>query len=142
MGLTKRIIIVGNKNIQDNYRLQLFDERNLELVNGNWRLVGCTGSKFVNEINPMNMKGITKSKIVSQVNTIINSSYLFISYREFGNLIGKKINKFKRTKFKFKRKNIERAIKNEFSNRLVIMTRYRIFDYRITSKTKKSDKDC
>ena len=49
MGLTKRIIIVGNKNIQDNYRLQLFDERNLELVNGNWRLVGCTGSKFVNE---------------------------------------------------------------------------------------------
>ena len=43
----------------------------------------------------MNMKGITKSKIVSQVNTIINSSYLFIGYREFGNLIGKKINKFK-----------------------------------------------
>ena len=122
MGLTKRIIIVGNKNIQDNYRLQLFDERNLELVNGNWRLVGCTGSKFVNEINPMNMKGITKSKIVSQVNTIINSSYLFIGYREFGNLIGKKINKFKsEPDLNLKEKNIERAIKNEFSNRLVII---------------------
>ena len=122
MGISKRIIIVGNKNIQDNYKLQLFDERKLELIDGIWILKGCTGNKFINEINPMNMKGMTRSKIVSQINTIINTSYLFLGYREFGNLIGKKINKFKsETNEKLKEKNIIKAIKNEFSNRLIII---------------------
>tara|TARA_B100000085_G_scaffold97805_2_gene88845 strand:- start:12404 stop:15844 length:3441 start_codon:yes stop_codon:yes gene_type:complete len=122
MGITKRIIIVGNKNIQDNYRLQLFDERKLELIDGKWNLVGCTSNKFINEINPMNMKGITKTKIISQVNTIINTFYLFIGYREFGNMIGKKINKFKNEPdIKLKEKNIETTLRNEFSNRLVII---------------------
>ena len=122
MGITKRIIIVGNKNIQDNYKLQLFDERKLELIDGKWNLQGCTGNKFINEINPMNMKGITKTKIISQVNTIINTFYLFIGYREFGNMIGKKINKFKNEPdIKIKEKNIESTLKNEFSNRLVII---------------------
>ena len=122
MGITKRIIIVGNKNIQDNYRLQLFDERKLELIDGKWNLVGCTSNKFINEINPMNMKGITKTKIISQINTIINTFYLFIGYREFGNMIGKKINKFKNEPdIKLKEKNIENTLKNEFSNRLVII---------------------
>ncbi len=122
MGITKRIIIVGNKNIQDNYKLQLFDERKLELIDGKWNLVGCTSNKFINEINPMNMKGITKTKIISQINTIINTFYLFIGYREFGNMIGKKINKFKNEPdIKLKEKNIETTLKNEFSNRLVII---------------------
>ena len=122
MGITKRIIIVGNKNIQDNYKLQLFDERNLELVDGMWRLSGCTGNKFINDIDPMRMKGISRSKIISQVNTIINLSYLFLGYREFGNLIAKKINKFKtETNDKLRNKNIARALENEYSNRLIII---------------------
>ncbi len=122
MGITKRIIIVGNKNIQDNYRLQLFDERNLELVDGIWRLTGCTGNKFINEIDPMRMKGISRNKIISQINTIINLSYLFLGYREFGNLIAKRINKFKtETDTKLKNKNIAKAIENEYSNRLIII---------------------
>ena len=122
IGISKRIIIVGNKNIQDNYKLQLFDERKLELIDGIWILKGCTGNKFINEINPMNMKGMSRSKIISQINTIINTSYLFLGYREFGNLIGKKINKFKNeSNEKTKLKNIIKTIKNEFSNRLIII---------------------
>ena len=123
MGLTKRIIIVGNKNIQDNYKLQLFDERKLEKINGYWKLSGCTGSKLITEINPINMKkNMTKDKLISQVNNIINSSYLFLGYREFGNMIAKKINKFaNEPDLKIKQKNIETALNNEYSNRLVII---------------------
>tara|TARA_X000000368_G_scaffold87803_1_gene66774 strand:+ start:3149 stop:6577 length:3429 start_codon:yes stop_codon:yes gene_type:complete len=122
VGITKRIIIVGNKNIQDNYKLQLFDERNLELTNGIWTMTGCTGNKILNEINPMNMKGISKNKIISQANNIINLSYLFLGYREFGNLIAKKINKYKNeSDTKLKEKNIIKAIQTEYNNRLIII---------------------
>ena len=34
MGITKRIIIVASPNVQDNFKLQLFDERKLKKNNG------------------------------------------------------------------------------------------------------------
>ena len=37
------------KNIQDNFKLQLFDERKLKLVNGFWDLKSCVGNKFIKE---------------------------------------------------------------------------------------------
>ena len=39
------------------------------------------------EINPMNMKGLTKEKVISNVNIIIKLSYLFMGYIEFSNYI-------------------------------------------------------
>ncbi len=38
MGITKRIIIVASENVQDNFKLQLFDERKLKEVNGIWNV--------------------------------------------------------------------------------------------------------
>lgn len=62
MGITKRIIIVASENVQDNFRLQLFDERKLKQVDGIWNIRACTGNKLLQEINPMNMKGIPGKK--------------------------------------------------------------------------------
>ena len=31
-------------------------------MDGIWNLRACTGNKYLKEINPMNMKGLTKSK--------------------------------------------------------------------------------
>jgi hypothetical protein len=89
MGVTKRTIVVASPNVQDNFRLQMFDERKLKLVDGLWNLKGATGNKFLKEINPMNMKGLTKERVVSQVKNIINASYLFLGYIEFANYIEK-----------------------------------------------------
>jgi hypothetical protein len=50
MGITKRIIIVASENVQDNFKLQLFDERKLELVDGIWNIKACTGNKLLKEI--------------------------------------------------------------------------------------------
>ena len=45
---------------------------------------------FGDKLNPMNMKGLTKSKVVSQIKRIINQYYLFVGYLELANMIQKK----------------------------------------------------
>ena len=87
MGTTKRIIIVASENVQDNFKLQLFDERKLKLVDGLWNIRACTGNKLLKEINPMNMKGMTKDKVVSQIKNLINTYYIFLGYVQFLSLI-------------------------------------------------------
>lgn len=145
MGITKRIIIVASENVQDNFKSQLFDERKLKLIDGIWNIRACTGNKFLQEINPMNMKGITKEKVISQVKNIINTYYLFLGYGQFANYIIKtmnydeeiarqKRNKEPEKKNGSKKKSIHlgdvkielnsriiRRLKNEFDNRLIVI---------------------
>ena len=63
LNIKKKIIIVAQPNVQENYKIQLFDESKLKLINGSWNLKSCTGNKFIKEINPMNMKGLSKEKV-------------------------------------------------------------------------------
>ena len=62
MQISKRIIIVASPNVQENFKLQLFDERKLENTNGIWTMKACSGNKFLDEINPMKMRGFSKKK--------------------------------------------------------------------------------
>ena len=71
MGIAQRIIVVASPNVQDNFKLQLFDDRKLRLVDGLWNIKTCTGNKFLKEINPMNMKGLSKERVISQIKSII-----------------------------------------------------------------------
>ena len=86
MGITQQIIVVASPNVQENFRLQLFDERELrEIEPGVWNIRACTGNKFIKEINPMNMKGLTRDKIIKQIRRLISAHYLFFGYNEFAN---------------------------------------------------------
>lgn len=60
--MQKRIIIVASPNIQENFRLQLFDPSKLKLENGLWNIQGCTGNKLIKDINPMNIKDISREE--------------------------------------------------------------------------------
>jgi len=144
VGTTKRIIIVASENVQHNFKLQLFDERKLKLIDGLWNIKGCVGNKLLNEINPMNMKGITREKIINQIKNLINAYYLFLGYGQFANYIiktmnyneeieqdrrkelepGKKpktqIQAYKDVKVTLN-KRIIRRLKNEFDNRLIVI---------------------
>ena len=145
MGTTKRIIIVASENVQDNFKLQLFDERKLKLVDGLWNIRACTGNKLLKEINPMNMKGMTKDKVVSQIKNLINTYYIFLGYVQFANYIIKTMNyneeiekqKYKKDQQKKKGEKskiqmlkdikielnirIIRRLRNEFDNRLIVI---------------------
>ena len=89
MGISQRIIIVASPNVQENFKLQLFDESKLKQVNGHWNIRACTGNKYLKEINPTNMKGLSKVKVINQIMRIINNYYLFMGYTEFSNYIAK-----------------------------------------------------
>ena len=116
LGIAQRIIVVASPNVQDNFRLQLFDDRKLKLVDGLWNLTACTGNKYLKEINPMNMKGLTREKVIRQINRIINNAYLFLGYTEFANYIAKKS-----TTDGDNKKEMIRKLKKNFSNRLIII---------------------
>ena len=70
LGIKKKIIIVAQPNVQTNYKLQLFDKSKLKKINGLWNIKSCTGNKFIKEINPMNMKGLSKDKVIYQINKL------------------------------------------------------------------------
>lgn len=91
MGINKKIYILAKPAVQSNYRLQLFNENDLKQVNGLWTISGCTGNKFLNEINPMNLSGLSKDQVINEINRIIDKHYKFMGYVEFGNYIQNKV---------------------------------------------------
>jgi hypothetical protein len=121
MGITKKIIIVASPNVQENFKQQLFDDRKMEKVGGVWNIHGCSGAKFLAEINPINLKGLSKEKIITQVNRIINSYYLFMGYGEFANFIAKKSNVSEDFSPEQQEKIKARRLRNTFENRLIII---------------------
>jgi hypothetical protein len=115
MGISKKIIIVASPNVQDNFKLQLFDERKLKLVDGIWTIKGCIGNKLLKEINPTNMKGLTKDKVISEVKNLINVSYDFMGYTQFSNKIIKVSGDIENEKLK------QKNLQQEFNNSLIII---------------------
>ena len=135
MGISQRIIIVASPNVQENFKLQLFDERKLQLIDGLWNIRSCTGNKFLKEINPMNMKGLPREKIIRQIKRIINNSYIFLGYVEFANYITSVSQIDSDIKGEKKRKSIiEKKLKRVFNNRLIIIDE--VHNIRITDDNK------
>ena len=125
MGITKRIIIVASPNVQDNFRLQLFDERKLEqLPDGTWNLDTCIGNALLQEINPTNLQGLTKERIIIQIRSLINQFYVFMGNKgEFANYIRKAIAIPTDSGYSEKELSAlrEKKIKAHFNNRLVVL---------------------
>jgi hypothetical protein len=122
MNIKKKIIIVASPVVQENYKIQLFDERKLVKKGDQWDIQSCTGNSFIKEINPINSK-ISKEKLILLIKKIIKRSYEFMGYIEFSNKITTLYNKYKindtNNKISFKRKS--RLINKEFSRKLIII---------------------
>ena len=116
MGITKRIIIVASPNVQDNFKLQLFDERKLKEVDGIWTMKGCLGNKLLKEINPTGMKGLKKEKVIQNVKNLISASYSFQGYLQFSNEIVRKSGS-QGDSTEAKKRNLE----YEYSDRLIVI---------------------
>ena len=122
MGIQKKIIIVASPNVQDNFQLQLFDESILVLIDGIWTIKSCIGNKLLKEINPTNIKGLSKEKIIQQIKNLIKTYYLFLGYIEFSNYIENKIKiNIETTDEKQKQRLIKKKIQQEFNSRLIII---------------------
>ena len=124
VGITQPILVVASPNVQENYRLQLFDERKLKLESGSWNLNTCIGESLLREINPTNLIGVPKDRIISEINAIINKYYRFMGYIELANYI-KRVIQIPADSSRFSAKELRelkvRRIKKHFDNRLIII---------------------
>lgn len=109
--INKSIIIVASPNVQNNFRLQLFDERKLVQKNGEWHFNGCVGNSIIREINPTGIKNYPRERVVQQINLVIKKNYTFLGYIQFSNLIQNLSTNMNK-------------LKAEFNGRLVIIDEY------------------
>ena len=128
IGIKQRIIVVASPNVQSNFRLQLFDERKLELIRnsnvdtGLWNIESCIGNALINEVNPTQLKGLPRDKVISHIKRIINNYYLFMGYGQLANYISNSIkNEGGELTGDALRKMEIRKIKKIFNNRLIII---------------------
>jgi hypothetical protein len=123
VGMRKRIIIVASPNVQENFKMQLFDERKLTQINGVWNVKSCLGNALLREINPTSLKNIPKERVITQIQSIIKNNYLFMGYIELANYIRKKIVISQDTGYSDEeRKKMEiENIKREFNHRLFVI---------------------
>jgi hypothetical protein len=143
VGIRQRIIIVASPNVQQNFRMQLFDERGLTESNGTWTIRSCIGDSLIREVNPTNLKGMKKERVISQIKTIINQYYVFMGYTELANYIAKKTAVPPDSGFSAEEqaKMEKRNIRKIFNNRLIIIDEIhnvRDFDENKDWKTAKS----
>ena len=103
VGIKQEIILISNANVKNNFKKELFDITKLHRnESGKWTINGCTGNKFLKEINldlfnesgddheynPENHDNHeneekVKVKIKKQIEKIIKKSYTFIGYQKF-----------------------------------------------------------
>jgi len=129
VGLEKRILFVASPNVRSNFKMQLFDERKLESrTDANdskniWSIESCVGNSLLREINPTNLKGLTKEAVKTHINGIINTYYEFIGYGKLANYISEKMNLgVSRNMNKKELLQLQILnIKREFNNRLIII---------------------
>ena len=139
-GITQRIMIIASPNVQNNFRLQLFDDNKLVLEGGIWNLNTCIGNTLLQEINPTQLQNIPKEKVVSQINALINQYYVFMGYGELANFIKRKIYIDQSTGLDTKQQKQQEIIKIQeiFNNRLVIIDE--VHNIRIMQDNKESKK--
>jgi hypothetical protein len=119
----KRILIVASPNVQNNFRLQLFDDRKLKKVNGLWNLDTCIGNSLLNEINPSAMHELKRNQIISEINNLIKTYYQFVGYDKLANIIRSETKNMDDDKEPTKeQKEVEvKKIRQLFNNRLIII---------------------
>lgn len=132
--IKQRIIVAASPNVQANFKLQLFDERRLTQENGMWNIESCIGNTLIKEVNPTQLKGLTREKVISQISTLINQNYLFMGHIGLANYIAKKTMVPTDSGYsEAERKKMEiRNIQKFFNNRLIIIDE--VHNIRITGE--------
>ena len=124
----KKIMVIASPNVQENFKLQLFNPNSLKKVNGIWNISGCLGNSFIEELNISQINDLEKDVLIQKINKIISNHYLFLGYIELANIIEKI----------YTLKHKERTLKNYFEGRIIIIDE--IHNIRLTSDSDKAKK--
>ena len=121
----KKILMVASPNVQENFKLQLFDSSKLTRVNGLWNLHGCVGNSLLKELNIDESQAMNREDLIHRIKKMIKDNYLFMGYGSFANFIEKQLST----------KN-PKKLQNTFHSRVVVIDE--IHNIRITEKSSDS----
>jgi len=121
----KKILMVASPNVQENFKLQLFDPSKLTRQHGLWNLHGCVGNSILKELNIDDTQAMNREELIQRIKKIIKDNYSFIGYGSFANFIEKQLST----------KN-PKKIQNTFSSRVIVIDE--IHNIRITEKSSDS----
>jgi hypothetical protein len=121
-------MIVASPNVQENFKLQLFNPSSLKKVNGIWNISGCLGNSFIEELNISQINDLEKEVLIQKINKIISNHYIFLGYVELANIIEKL----------YKMKHKQKALTNYFQGRVIVIDE--IHNIRLTSDSDKAKK--
>ena len=121
----KKILMVASPNVQENFKLQLFDPSKLTRVNGLWNLHGCVGNSLLKELNIDNTQEIKREDLIYRIRKTIKEHYSFIGYGSFANFIEKQLSN----------RNTKR-LQNMFRSRVIVIDE--IHNIRITETSSDS----
>jgi len=139
-GHNRQTIVIASPNVRQNFRIQLFDERKLEQTGGVWNIDSCVGNQLLNEVNPLNLMGDTRERIIQQIRIIIKKSYAFMGYGEFANFIDRHISVSSDSGLSPEESKLRRLknIKHLFNKRLVIIDEVHNLRLTDTNKNKRT----
>ena len=127
-GLKQQIIVVASPNVQGNFRQQLFDERKLTKVTNaanpnefTWNIESCVGNSLLHEINPNSIRNLTRERLISNINSLINENYAFMGYIQFANVARANMLLGANQDRQNAREQEERNIRRFFDGRLIII---------------------
>ena len=131
----KKIIIIASPNVQENFKLQLFDPSKLKHINNTWQINGCLGNSLLDELNTYQVNTLTREEVVNKIHKLITNYYDFTGYIEFSNRIQKCI--------VMKEGGInhiltKKKLKAEFQNSLIVIDE--VHNIRINSDIKNDKK--
>jgi len=86
-GQIRKIMVVANSNVLQNFRRQLFDDTKVTDHMHSFP-VGCAGSHLLEEINPfMKWESMTRDKVIAMVSKVIDKYYEFVGYTKLARMI-------------------------------------------------------
>jgi Helicase conserved C-terminal domain len=115
-----KTLIIAAPNVQDNFRVQLFNEDQLVEENGVWNIQSCVGNKLIREVNPTHVNGLSKTTLSNNIHRLVDKYYDFMGYSQFANYAEKTIYGDNNEYISNTELQIQN-IKETFSNRLVII---------------------
>ena len=133
IGMENQILVIASPNVQENFKLQLFDSSKLKETNEGsevWNLNTCVGSSILKEINPIQIQGLSKDNIRKLIEQLIKKYYKFMGYEMFAKRIREKIPEVENwtpilstdSEETVKKKKLAiQKIRHYFDNRLIII---------------------
>ena len=133
----KKIMIVASPNIQNNFKVQLFDPSKLNKENDVWNLNTCVGKSLLYELKDYQLNKLSKEQVTTKINSIIRNNYLFVGYERLANYIQKIINVDIDNEER-KNKIIKKRLLKEFLHRMIVIDE--AHNIRITNDSSKEFK--